>query len=81
MVLTPSTNCETKLYAKGSNWVTELKINQSAYYSKLSCVIAVLTISNVLVRHHDLISGLITIAIDCVPALNQSGEYWSLSVV
>ena len=53
VVLASSTDCETKLYAKGNNWVTGSKEDQSAYQGELAGVIAALTILDVLVRHHN----------------------------
>ena len=56
VVLAPSTNCAAKFYAKGNNWVTGSQTEQSAYCSELAGVIAALTILDVLVRHHDLVT-------------------------
>ena len=47
--LAPSTNCATKFYDKGNNWVTGAKTDQTAYYSELVGVIAALTILDVFV--------------------------------
>ena len=80
VVLAPSTNCETKFYAKGNNWVTGSKINRSAYHSELTGFIAAFAILDVLFRHHDRTSGSVTIALDGELALNQSGGDWSLNV-
>ena len=44
VVLAPFTNYETKLYAKGNNWVTGSKADQSAYRSELVGIIAALNI-------------------------------------
>ena len=49
VVLAPSTNCAIKFYAKGDNWVTGTKIDQSAYRSELAGVIAALTMFDVFV--------------------------------
>ena len=67
-------------YAKGNTWVTGSKTNQSVYCSELAGVIAALTILNVLVHHHELTSGSVSIALDGESALNQSGGDWPLSV-
>ena len=76
VVLVPFTNSETKLYAKRNNCVTKLNEDQSAYYSELAGIITTLTILDVLVRHHDLTWGSVTIALDSESALNQSrGDY------
>ena len=74
VVLAPSTNCPAKFYAKGNNWVTGSREDQSAYQSELAGVIAALTMLDILVRHHDLTEGSITIALDVDSALIQSGR-------
>ena len=80
ILLAPSTKCSTKVYVKGNNWVTGAAEDQSAYRSELAGVIAVLTIIDVLVRHHDITEGAVTIALDGDSALIQSGGDWPLSV-
>ena len=79
VILAPSTNCTIKFYAKGNNWAAGLKIDQSAYHSELAGVIAALTMLDVLVRHHDLTSGAVAIALDGESVLIQSGGDWSLA--
>ena len=73
VVLALSTNCATTFYAKENNWITGSKTDQSAYRSELEGVIAVLTLLDILVCHHDLTSGSVTIALDGESALIQSG--------
>ena len=80
VVLAPSTNCPAKFYAKGNNWVTGSREDQSAYRSELAGVIAALTMLDIIVHHHDLTEGSITIALDGDFALIQSGGDWPLSV-
>ena len=60
--------------------MTGLGEDQSAYRNELAGIIAVLTIIDVLVRHHDITEGAITIALDGDSALIQSGDDWPLSV-
>ena len=79
-VVAPSTNCTTKFYAKRNNWVTGSKTNQSAYRSEFADVIAALTMLDVLVRHHNLTSGTVTIALDGESALIKSYSDWPLSL-
>ena len=64
VVLFPSTNCATKFYANGNNWITSSKTNQSAYRSELACVIAALTILDVFIWYHDITSSTVTIALN-----------------
>ena len=80
VVLAPSTKCSARFYAKGNNWVTGSGDNQSAYRSALAGVIAALTIVDVLVRHHKITDGAVTIALDSDSALIQSSGDWPLSV-
>ena len=80
VVLALSTECEAKFYAKGTNWVTGAGEDQSAYRSELAGVIAALTILDVLVRHHNITDGAVTIAFDGDSALIQSDGDWPLSV-
>ena len=54
--------------------------DQLAYRSELAGVIAALTILDVLVRHHNVTEGAVTIALDGDSALIQSGGDWPLSV-
>ena len=54
--------------------------DQSAYRSELAGVIAALAILDVLVRHHDISYGAVTIALDDDSALIQSGGDWPLRV-
>ena len=80
VVLAPSTEWSANFYAKGNNWVTGSGDDQSAYRSELAGVIAALTILDVLVRHHKITDGTVTIALDGDSALIQSGSDWPLSV-
>ena len=54
--------------------------DQSAYRSELAGVITALTILDVLVRHHNITDGAVTIALNGDSALIQSGGDWPLSV-
>ena len=54
--------------------------DQSAYRSELAGVIAALTIVDVLVHHHNITDGAVTIALDVDSVLIQSGGDWPLSV-
>ena len=67
-------------YAKGNNWVTGSREDQSAYRSELARVIAALIMLYILVRHHNLIEGSISIALDGDSTLIQSDGDWPLSV-
>ena len=80
VVLAPSTNCETKFYAKGNKWVTVLKADQSAYLSEPARIIAAFTFLDVLVYHHRFICGSFNIALDSESALNLSCGDSPLSV-
>ena len=60
--------------------MTGLGEDQLAYRSELTGVIAALTILDVLVRHHNITDGAVTIALDGDSALIQSGGDWPLSV-
>ena len=80
VVLAPSTECEAKLYTKGTNWVTGSGEDQSAYRSELAGVISALTTLDVLVRHHNITDGSVTIVLDGDSALIQSDGDWPLSV-
>ena len=55
-------------------------MNQSAYRSELAGVFTALTILDVLVRHHNITKGDVTIALDGDSALIQSCGDWPLSV-
>ena len=44
VILAPSITCAINLFAKGCNWVTGSKSDQSAYSSELNGIIAALTI-------------------------------------
>ena len=46
------------------NWVTVPEEAQSAYRSKLAGVIVGLTIVDILVRHHNITKGAVTLALD-----------------
>ena len=52
VVLAPSTKCSAKFYAKGNNWFTGSREDQSAYRSELAGEITALTMLDILVRHH-----------------------------
>ena len=80
VVLAPSTNYSAKFCAKGNNWVTGSKTDHSAYRTELAGVIAAFTMLDVLVHHHNLTSGTVTIALDGESALIPSGSDWPLSV-
>ena len=80
VVFAPSTECPAKFYARGNNWVTESGEDQSAYRSELARVISALAILDILVRHHDITDGAVTIALDDDSALIQSDCDWPLSV-
>ena len=60
--------------------MTGLGEDQSAYRSELAGVIATLTILDVLVRHHNITEGVVTIPLDGDSTLIQSGGDWPLSV-
>ena len=80
VILAPSTTCQPKHWAKGYNWVTSPEESQSTYRSKLAGVIAGLTILYVLVSHHNIIEGSVTIALDGERAMKESAGDWPLSL-
>ena len=80
VVLAPFVDYNTKLYAKGNNWVPGSKKGQSMYCSKLAGVILALTDLDVPVHHHNITVGSVTITLDGESALDQSGGNWPLSV-
>ena len=65
---------------KGCNWVTGPKSSQSAYRSELAGVISSLTILDILVRHHNITEGAVTIALDGKTAMDESRGDWPLSI-
>ena len=67
-------------WVKGSNWVTGPEESQSAYRSELASVIAGLTILDILVRHHNITEGAVTIVLDGETAMKESGGDWPLSI-
>ena len=80
VILAPSTTCQPKHWAKGENWVTGSGEAQSAYRSKLAGVIAGLTIVDILVRHHSITKGAVTLALDGQKAMDQCAGDWPLSI-
>ena len=60
--------------------MTGLGEDQSAYRSEPAGVFAALTILDILVRHHNITDGAVTIALDGDSPLIQSGGDWPLSV-
>ena len=73
IILASSTKCDDKFYAKKYNLVTSSKLNQSAYQSELAGVTFVLTILEILVCHHNIITeGAVTIALEDKTTMNKS---------
>ena len=64
----------------GTNFVTGLPEDQSAYQSELAGIIGVLASVAVLVAAYNINSGSITIALDGESALNESKGNWHLQV-
>ena len=79
-ILAPSTECHQKYLTKGCNWVTCPKASQSAYRSELAGVILSLTILNILVKHHNITIGVVTITLDSNIAMDKSRKDWPLSI-
>ena len=69
--MAPSTTCQQHHWARGENWVTGPEELQSAYFSKLAGVIASLTIGDILVRHHNISEGGVTLALDREKAMQE----------
>ena len=80
VILAPSTICQPKHWVKGYNQVTGPEESQSVYRSELAGVIAGLTILDILVRHHNIIEGSVTIALDGRTTMKESGGDWPLSI-
>lgn len=68
------------LYAKGFNWVTVSRSDESAYRSKLARVIVALIILYVLVQQFEIVVWSVIITLDNESTLNQSGGDWPLSI-
>ena len=69
VILASSTSSHQHHWARGENWVTGPAESQSPYRSKLAGVIAGLTIINILVRHHNITKGGVTLALDRLTAI------------
>ena len=67
-------------WTRGWNWVTGPAEAQSSYLSKLTGVIASLTMIDVIVCHNNLTEGQVTIALDGLTAMQQAGGDWPLSL-
>ena len=80
VILAPSTECHKRHWVKGCNWVTSPASLQSAYRSELANVIASPTIINIIVRHHSITEGAVTIALDGKTAMEEAGGDWPLSL-
>ena len=72
VILAPSTECHQRYRTKGYNWVINPEASQSVYRSKLTDIIASLTILNVLVRHHNITNGAVTIMFDGKTVMDES---------
>ena len=72
VILASYTKSDDKFYTKGFNWITGSKSDQSAYQSKLAGVIFALTILDILVCHHNITEGAVTIALEGTVAMNIS---------
>ena len=71
VILAPSTTSQTQHWTRGENWVTGPEESQSAYRSKLADVITGLTISDILVQHHNITVGDVTLALDGLTAMQE----------
>ena len=80
VMLAPSTECPKRHWAKGCNWVNGPISSQSAYRSELTGVIALLTIIDILVRHHSITEGAVTIALDGKTAMEEASGDWPLRI-
>ena len=76
----PTTECLPRHWAKGCNWVTSPASLQLAYRSELTGVIASLIVIDVLVRHHSITEGAVTIALDGKTAMEEASGDWPLSI-
>ena len=72
VILALSTECDTKFYAKGFNWITGSKSALLDCRSKLAGVILALTILDILVRHHNITEGAVTIVLDGKNAMDDN---------
>ena len=80
VILAPSTSCHQQHWAREDNWVTGLVESQSPYRSELAGVIAGLTIIDILVCHHNITEGGVTLALDGLTAMEECAGDWPLSI-
>ena len=80
VILAPSTTFQPQHWARGEKWVTGPEESQSAYRSKLAGVIAGLTIIDILVRHHNITNGGVTLQLDGEKAMQEFAGDWPLSI-
>ena len=80
MILVLSTECLLRHWAKGCHWVTGPASSQSAYPSELAEVIASLTVIDILILHHSITEGAVTIALDGKKAMKEASGDWPLSI-
>ena len=80
VILAPSTDSPKSSWTKAWNWVTGPPSSQSAYRSELAGVIASITVLDILVRHHSITKGAVTIALDGLTAMQQASGDWPLSL-
>ena len=80
VILAPSTTCQPQHWARGENWVIGPDKSQSAYRNELAGVIAGLSIIDILVRHHNITDGGVTLALDGEKAMQECAGDWPLSI-
>ena len=80
VILAPSTSSHKQHWVRGENWVTVPVESQSPYRSKLAGVIAGLTVVDILVRHHKITEGGVTLALDGLTAMEECAGDWPLSI-
>ena len=81
VIMAPSTDMRDQQHrVKGWNLVTGPASSQTAYRSELAGVIASLTMLDIIVRHNNITEGKVTIALDGLTAIQQTGGDWPLSL-
>ena len=79
VIMAPSANMRNKRHwTRGWNWVRGPASSQSAYRSKLTGVIASLTMLDIIVCHNNITEGQVTIALDGLTVMQQAGGDWPL---
>ena len=80
VILAQSTECLPRYRAKRWNWVTGPAASQSAYRSELTDIIAPLTVLDILVHHHTITEGAVTITLDGRTTMKESSGDWPFSI-